>query len=101
MVFAAQKLRRCCELKSPTALVLVDRDTPISQDFNGAEIANVVSTNSITELQDLLAKDTRNIMISTIFEHIIVLVDETHRTQEGDLGRQMRSALPNSRFKLS
>tara|TARA_R110002020_G_scaffold120453_3_gene274483 strand:- start:6708 stop:8489 length:1782 start_codon:yes stop_codon:yes gene_type:complete len=29
-------------------------------------------------------------------ENIIVLVDEAHRTQEGDLGRQMRAALPNS-----
>jgi type I restriction enzyme R subunit len=111
MVFAAQKLRRCSELKSPTVLVLVDRvdlDTQISKDFNGAEIANVVSTDSITELQDLLAKDTRKIIISTIFkfrdampnlntrENIIVLVDEAHRTQEGDLGRQMRSALPNA-----
>ncbi|MGV3523464.1 MAG: type I restriction endonuclease subunit R [Candidatus Sericytochromatia bacterium] len=111
MVFAAQKLRRSPELKSPTVLVLVDRvdlDTQISKDFNGAEIANVVSTDSITELQDLLAKDTRKIIISTIFkfrdaqpnlntrENIIVLVDEAHRTQEGDLGRQMRAALPNA-----
>ena len=29
-------------------------------------------------------------------ENIIVLVDEAHRTQEGDLGRQMRAALPNA-----
>ena len=29
-------------------------------------------------------------------KNIIVLVDEAHRTQEGDLGRKMRSALPNA-----
>ena len=29
-------------------------------------------------------------------DNIIVLVDEAHRTQEGDLGRQMREALPNA-----
>jgi len=29
-------------------------------------------------------------------DNIIVLVDEAHRTQEGDLGRQMRAALPNA-----
>src|SRR5690606_15555362 len=29
-------------------------------------------------------------------DNIIVMVDEAHRTQEGDLGRQMRSALPNA-----
>ena len=29
-------------------------------------------------------------------ENIIVMVDEAHRTQEGDLGRKMRAALPNA-----
>ncbi len=29
-------------------------------------------------------------------ENVIVLVDEAHRTQEGDLGRTMRAALPNA-----
>lgn len=29
-------------------------------------------------------------------DNIIVLVDEAHRTQEGDLGRQMRAALPSA-----
>jgi type I restriction enzyme R subunit len=29
-------------------------------------------------------------------DNIIVLVDEAHRTQEGNLGRQMRAALPNA-----
>jgi type I restriction enzyme R subunit len=29
-------------------------------------------------------------------DNIIVLVDEAHRTQEGDLGRTMRAALPNA-----
>ncbi|CAA6812664.1 MAG: Type I restriction-modification system, restriction subunit R (EC [uncultured Aureispira sp.] len=111
MVFAAQKLRKSADLKSPTVLVLVDRtdlDTQISNTFNAADIANVVTTDSIKELQKLLERDTRKIIISTIFkfkdapanmnerENIIVLVDEAHRTQEGDLGRQMRAALPNA-----
>ena len=29
-------------------------------------------------------------------DNIIVMVDEAHRTQEGDLGRKMRAALPNA-----
>ena len=29
-------------------------------------------------------------------DNVIVLVDEAHRTQEGDLGRKMRDALPNA-----
>ncbi|MCG1035510.1 type I restriction endonuclease subunit R [Polaribacter sargassicola] len=111
MVFAAQKLRKEKDLKSPTVIVLVDRtdlDTQITGTFNAADISNVQTTDSITELQTLLERDTRKIIISTIFkfrdakpnmntrENIIVLVDEAHRTQEGDLGRQMRAALPNA-----
>ena len=111
MVFAAQKLRRAAQLKSPTVIVLVDRtdlDTQISGTFNAADVANVESTDSIKELQQMLERDTRKIIISTIFkfrdakpnmnerDNIIVLVDEAHRTQEGDLGRQMRAALPNA-----
>jgi type I restriction enzyme R subunit len=111
MVFAAQKLRRAAQLKSPTVIVLVDRtdlDTQISGTFNAADVANVESTDSIKELQRMLERDTRKIIISMIHkfrdakpnmndrENIIVLVDEAHRTQEGDLGRQMRAALPNA-----
>ena len=111
MVFAAQKLRRATELKSPTVIVLVDRtdlDTQISGTFNAADVPNVETTDSISELQTLLERDTRKIIISMIHKfrdakpnmnmrgNIIVLVDEAHRTQEGDLGRQMRAALPNA-----
>ncbi len=111
MVFAAQKLRRSPQLKSPTVLVLVDRtdlDTQISSTFNAADIPNVESTDSISVLQKLLERDTRKIIISMIHkfrdakpnmntrDNIIVLVDEAHRTQEGNLGRQMRAALPNA-----
>ena len=111
MVFAAQKLRRLAELRSPTVIILVDRtdlDTQISGTFNAADVPNVVPTDSIKELHDLLEKDTRKIIISTIHkfrdaypnmntrENIIVMVDEAHRTQEGNLGRMMRAALPNA-----
>ena len=111
MVFAAQKLRRSPELKSPTVIVLVDRtdlDTQISGIFDAADVSNVETTDSIKELQTLLERDTRKIIISMIHkfrdakanmntrDNVIVLVDEAHRTQEGDLGRTMRAALPNA-----
>ena len=111
MVFVAQKLRKAADLKSPTVIVLVDRtdlDTQISGIFNAADIANVETTDSISVLQTMLERDTRKIIISMIHkfrdakpnmnsrDNIIVLVDEAHRTQEGDLGRQMRAALPNA-----
>jgi len=111
MVFAAQKLRRSPELKSPTVIVLIDRtdlDTQISGTFNASDIPNVEAAGSIKDLQKMLEQDTRKIIISMIHkfrdakpnlntrDNIIVLVDEAHRTQEGDLGRQMRAALPNA-----
>lgn len=111
MLFAAQKLRKQSDLNSPTVLIVVDRidlDTQITATFNTAEIPNTVTTDDIKELHDYLENDTRKIIITMIHkfkdayenmnlrENIIVMVDEAHRTQEGDLGRKMRSALPNA-----
>jgi type I restriction enzyme R subunit len=111
MLFAAQKLRLNPILKNPTVLIVVDRldlDTQISATFNAADVPNTVPAATREELQRLLAQDVRKIIITTIFRfaeiegklndraNIIVLVDEAHRTQEGDLGRKMREALPNA-----
>lgn len=111
MVFAALKLRMHPALKNPTVLIIVDRvdlDTQITATFNAADVPNLVSTDSREELQTLLAQDVRKVVITTIHkfgeadgvlnqrENIIALVDEAHRTQEGDLGRKMRAALPNA-----
>jgi type I restriction enzyme, R subunit len=111
MVFAAQKLRLQPELRSPTVLVVVDRvdlDTQITATFNAADVPNTVTTERRDELQTMLRQGVRKIIITTIHkfgeaegvlddrENIVVLVDEAHRTQEGDLGRRMRAALPNA-----
>ncbi|MPS49591.1 HsdR family type I site-specific deoxyribonuclease [Methylobacillus sp.] len=111
MVFAAQKLRMHAGLKNPTVLIVVDRidlDTQITGTFTGADIPNLEKADSREKLQQLLAQDVRKIIITTIFKfgeasgalntrsNIIALVDEAHRTQEGDLGRKMREALPNA-----
>lgn len=111
MLFAAQKLRKQQELGNPTVLIVVDRvdlDSQITDVFNSAQVQNMVTTDSIKELHDLLEKDSRKIIITMIHkfkdaypdmnkrENIIVMVDEAHRTQEGDLGRKMRAALPNA-----
>ena len=111
MLFAARKLRLHPALKNPTVLVVIDRidlDTQISGIFYAADMANLVRTDSRKELTDLLAKDSRKVIITTIHKfgeadgilndrgNIIVMVDEAHRTQEGDLGRKMREALPNA-----
>lgn len=111
MVFTAQMLRATSELGAPAVLIVVDRvdlDTQISGTFGAADVQNVVTTDSRQELQSLLKAETRKIIITTIHKfgeaggvlddraNIIALVDEAHRTQEGDLGRQMRAALPNA-----
>ncbi|MBW6167622.1 HsdR family type I site-specific deoxyribonuclease [Pseudomonas aeruginosa] len=111
MVFAAQKLRLHPRLKNPTVLIVVDRvdlDTQITGTFTGADIPNLEKADSRDKLRQLLAQDVRKIIITTIFKfgeadgvlndrgNIIALVDEAHRTQESDLGRKMRDALPNA-----
>ena len=111
MLFAAQKLRKQQELNNPTVMIVVDRidlDTQITATFNTAEIPNMITTDSIRELHKLLEQDTRKIIITMVHkfkdaypdmnkrDNIIVMVDEAHRTQEGDLGRKMRNALPNA-----
>lgn len=111
MVFAAQKLRMHTDLKNPTVLIVVDRidlDSQITGAFTGADIPNLEKADSREKLKQLLAQDVRKIIITTIFKfgeasgalntrsNIIALVDEAHRTQEGDLGRKMREALPNA-----
>ncbi|WP_205756435.1 type I restriction endonuclease subunit R [Lonsdalea iberica] len=111
MVFAAQKLRMHVGLKNPTVLIVVDRidlDSQITGTFTGADIPNLEKADSREKLQQLLSQDVRKIIITTIFKfgeangclnersNIIVLVDEAHRTQEGNLGRKMRESLPNA-----
>ncbi|MEZ4592135.1 MAG: HsdR family type I site-specific deoxyribonuclease [Chloroflexota bacterium] len=116
MVFAAQKMRLQPALRNPTVLIVVDRidlDAQISATFHASDIPNLVKADSREALETLLRQDTRKIIITTIFkfgdvganhdspllndrENIIVMVDEAHRTQEGDLGMKMRAALPNA-----
>ena len=111
MLFAAQKLRKMPELKSPTVIIVVDRVDLDSQTQNVfKEAPNVMPTEDIDTLNKYLANDSRYIIITTIFkfkdaqasinlrDNIIVMVDEAHRTQEGDLGQRMRMALPNAFF---
>lgn len=111
MVFTAQKLRATAGLTNPTVLIVVDRidlDTQITGTFNASDVPNLVSTDSRKELQDLLTAGARKVIITTIHKfgeapgvldsrgNIILMVDEAHRSQEGDYGRKMREALPNA-----
>ena len=113
MVFAAQKLRMTPELKNPTVVIVDDRidlETQITATFNASDIPNLQSASSKDDLVAFFKGDMRKILITTIFkfgevdgvlnprDNIILMVDEAHRTQEGNLGDKMRTALPNAFF---
>lgn len=113
MVFAAQKLRMIPELKNPTVVIVDDRidlETQITATFNASDIPNLTGIATKEDLISFFEQDIRKIAITTIFrfgdvegelnrrDNIIVMVDEAHRTQEGDLGEKMRLALPNAFF---
>lgn len=113
MVFAAQKLRMIPELRNPTVVIVDDRidlETQITSTFNASDIPNLASAGSKEELISFFKGDMRKILITTIFkfgevegelnrrDNIILMVDEAHRTQEGNLGEKMRMALPNAFF---
>jgi type I restriction enzyme R subunit len=111
MVFVSNKLRRHEDLGNPTILVVVDRielDSQITATFSAAGVENLKPVGSRAGLRKLLEQDTRKVLMTTIHkfgevegvlndrDNIICLVDEAHRSQEGDLGVKMRGALPNA-----
>lgn len=113
IVFASQMLMKKQELNAPTVVIVDDRRDlrdQITGDFTRAEIPNLDFAYTKDELNKFFEGDQRKILITTIFlfgditkalslrENIILLVDEAHRTQEGDLGERMRLGLPNAFF---
>jgi len=113
MIICADELRKLLELENPTILVVVDRlelEQQIYQNFQSYGYPNIVRAESKNHLRELLEDDYRGLIITTIHkfegmpksvnerENIIVLIDEAHRSQEGDLGNYMRGALPNPHY---
>lgn len=113
MVFAAQKLRMTQELNNATILVVLDRidlKNQIFSTFSAADVPNLELIETKEKLAAALRGDVRKILITTIFlfdkvdealnlrDNIILMCDEAHRTQEGQLGANMRRALPNAFF---
>jgi type I restriction enzyme R subunit len=111
MVFAAQKLRMHAGLKNPTVLIVVDRidlDSQITGTFTASDIPNLVKADSRRSCSSCWRRtcarsssrrsssSARPSGVLNDRSNIIALVDEAHRTQEGDLGRKMREALPNA-----
>lgn len=113
MIVAAHRLRKQSILENPTMLVVVDRT-----ELEGQMWGNLVSygfpscqtAKDREDLRGLLQEDFRGLIVTTIqkFEgiqknvnlrdNIIVLIDEAHRSQEGNLANYMRGALPNAHY---
>ncbi|MFC2130617.1 type I restriction endonuclease subunit R [Bacteroidota bacterium] len=113
MLFAAWKLRIQDKLKNPTVLIVVDRvdlDDQISGTFTAAKLPNTTRATSIKDLRKKLKLETREVIITTVFkftdmedilverDNVILLIDEAHRTQEGENAAEMKRSLPNAFF---
>ena len=110
MIVAAAKLQRRPELVNPTLLIVVDRielETQMTQNLEAFGL-DAIRAESRQHLRRLLQNDTRGLIVTTIHKfdgmpknlltrrNVVLLVDEAHRSQEGDLGIFMRAALPNA-----
>lgn len=113
MLFAARKLWNNPALEQPTIIIVVDReqlqDQMVGELFK-TNSENVAVAMSIRDLRRLIGEGDgyRGIIVTIVNKfdgmqeelskrrNIIMLVDEAHRTQYGDLGIFMRSAMPNA-----
>ncbi|HOG45932.1 MAG TPA: HsdR family type I site-specific deoxyribonuclease [Anaerolineae bacterium] len=113
MITVAKRLIEDPHLQNPTVLMLVDRNELEAQLFANLEatgFGHVELAQSKRHLQALLAGDRRGLIVSLIHKFdgmpaginerrtIYVLVDEAHRTTNGDLGNYLMGALPNATY---
>ena len=111
MIVTAHLLRRHPQMENPTLVILVDRNELESQMVQNLEAfgyGTVYNPSSINELRQLLNHDTRGLIVTTIHKfhempadiitrrNVVILIDEAHRSQEGDLGIYLNAALPNA-----
>lgn len=119
MVFLAMKLRRLKELENPMLVIVTDRqdlDNQITKTFNNCNFPNPTQARSVADLQQQLSKGPGTTIMTLIQKfqgaeedgtgfpivskasNIIVMTDESHRSQYKGLALNMRKALPNASF---
>lgn len=116
MVMLAVKMRRDPELKQYKLVFVTDRtqlDHQLSTTFVETQNETVYNATSVAKLKDLLRKDSSDIVTAMVqkfqdaeaegdftdlnpSDKIIVLADEAHRTQFGNLAATINAALPNA-----
>jgi len=116
MVMLAMKMRRDPELQQYKLVFVTDRaqlDSQLSTTFRDAQDETVYNADSIERLKELLGRDSSDIVTATVqkfqdaeaeegftnlnpSEKVVVLADEAHRTQFGNLAMTINAALPNA-----
>ena len=113
MIKTAELLFKAPESEKPTILLMIDRnelEDQMMKNLSSVGVNNVVQAEHIRDLQKLLKKDYRGIIVSMIHKfrdmpadvnerkNIYVLIDEAHRTTGGDLGNYLMAAIPNATY---
>ncbi|UST58293.1 HsdR family type I site-specific deoxyribonuclease [Pseudomonas moraviensis] len=113
MIKSAEMLFKAPQSEKPTILLLIDRnelEDQMARNLESLGLHNVEPATSIEALNALLRGDYRGIIVSTIHKfrdmpadlnartNIYVLIDEAHRTTQGDLGNYLMAAIPNATF---
>jgi type I restriction enzyme R subunit len=111
ILFAAQKMWHDPRLEQPTILIVIDRDQ-LQDQMIGQFVRTHTQTCRVAEskadLVRLLSEGDgfRGIIITIMHKftghetfavprtNVIALIDEAHRSQEGDFGKWMRATLP-------
>jgi type I restriction enzyme, R subunit len=118
MLFLATALRRQPSLDNPTIAIVTDRtqlDTQITDTFRNCGFPEPERAKDTNDLRRLLRSTAGRTVMTTVqkfeevlglgsrdalndAENLVVMVDEAHRTQYGNLAARMRAALPNATF---
>lgn len=116
MVMLAVKMRRDPELQKYKLVFITDRtqlDSQLSSTFRAAQNETIYNADSVAKLKELLQRDSSDIVTAmvqkfqeaeaqddfqdlNVSDNIIVLADEAHRTQFGNLAATINAALPNA-----
>jgi len=111
ILFAAKKMWHHPKLQQPTILIVIDRDQLQDQmigQFIHTNTENCRVAQSKAELVRLLSDGDgyRGIIVTIMHKfsgyeqfagaNVVALIDEAHRSQEGDFGKWMRATLPDA-----
>lgn len=111
IIKVAEKVYKDLRAEKPTVLVLLDRnelEDQMARNIISLQVKDVKIVDSRLQLDKYLTEDYRGILICMFHkfdktdkplnkrENIYVLIDEAHRTTNGDMGSYLMAALPEA-----